>query len=166
MADDVAEADDAIGGRRRRVRAQLRTAHLLNDAVTVCCDCVMTFWVRCRAIIVQDVVHIKRPDMQQIDAMLHVDANATAEVCGLLMVFNPAFDGANATARLHLPLYYTGETVAVMLSQEEGPGRRTPLRRDFSVALDVELPPLGITYFVVRRLKTAVRLLPARAAAP
>ncbi len=55
----------------------------------------MSFWVRYRPILTQDVVHIKRPDMQQIDALLHVDANATAEVCGLLMVFNPAFGGGN-----------------------------------------------------------------------
>ena len=122
----------------------------------------MTFWVKYRSVLAQDVVHIRRPDMQQIDAMLHVDPNATAEVCGLMMVFNPAFGGGNATARLRVPLYYTGEADAVMLAQEEGPPRRTPLRRDFSVAVEVSLPPLGITYFVIRREKTAEQLPPAQ----
>ena len=122
----------------------------------------MSFWVRYRAILIQDVVHVRRPDMQQIDAIMHVDANATTSTCALMMVFNPAFGGGNATARIRIPLYYTGETEAVMLSQEEGVPRRTSLRRDFSVSVNVSLPPLGITYFVARREKTAERLPPAR----
>jgi hypothetical protein len=92
--------------------------------------------------------------MQRIDAIAHVDANVTASVCALLMVYNPAFGGGNMTATLELPLYYTGETDAVTVSREEGAAVRVGLRRDHSVHVNVSLPPLGITYFVVRRLKT------------
>jgi hypothetical protein len=114
----------------------------------------MRFWVQYRRILTQDVVHVKRPDMQRIDAIAHVDANVTTSVCALLMVYNPAFWGGNMTATLHLPLYYTGVTDAVTVSREEGAAVRMGLRRDYSVHVNVSLPPLGITYFVVRRLKT------------
>jgi len=122
----------------------------------------MAFWVRYRAILSQDVVHVKRPDMQRIDAIAHIDSNASAAICALLMVYNPAVSGGNATAKLSLPLYFSGESEAVMLSREEGPLSRVALRRDYSISLNVSLPPLGITYFVVRRLKPAAgSLLPA-----
>ena len=46
------------------------------------------FWQTYRTILVKDVVHVKRPDYQSIDAVMHVDANRSA-LCALLMVYNP-----------------------------------------------------------------------------
>lgn len=61
------------------------------------------FWVKYRSILVQDVIHVKRPDMQSIDCLMHVTANKTASVAALAMVYNPTQQAQNAT--LHLDLY-------------------------------------------------------------
>ena len=142
----------------------------------------MGFWSKYRTILTADIIHVKRPDGQQIDALLHVDYNRSASVAGLLMVYNPAFDGGNSTTMLKVPLYYTGETDIVILQHEgEGEGEgdsgdgngeaeagvgvvgsiarvgselRT-LDRDFSITINVTLPPLGITYYVISRRQTA-----------
>lgn len=141
----------------------------------------MGFWSKYRTILTADIIHVKRPDGQQIDALLHVDYNRSASVAGLLMVYNPAFDGGNSTTMLKVPLYYTGETDIVILQHEgEGEGEgdsgdgngeaeagvgvvgsiarvgselRT-LDRDFSITINVTLPPLGITYYVISRRQT------------
>ena len=131
----------------------------------------MTFWSKYRTILTADIVHVKRPDMQQIDALLHVDHNKSATVAGLLMVYNPAFDGGNTTTLLKVPLYYTGEDDAVIVQHEEGGGvdgvakgarhgggggsggygggQLLTLDRDYSISINVTLPPLGITYYVI-----------------
>jgi hypothetical protein len=68
------------------------------------------------------------------------------------MVYNPAFDGGNSTTQLKVPLYYTGESDAVMLQHEEADGQEVrTLDRDYSIAINVSLPPLGITYYVIKR---------------
>ena len=52
--------------------------------------------------------------------------------------------------------HYTGgmDAVTVMVSWEEGATVRMGLRRDYqySIHANVSLPPLGISYYVVRRL--------------
>ena len=117
----------------------------------------MQFWSRYRTILTADVIHVKRPDMQQIDALLHVDYNTSASIAGLLMVYNPAFDGGNSTTLLKVPLYYTGESDAVVLQHEEADelAEIHTLDRDFSIAITVSLPPSGITYYVIKRRPAA-----------
>ena len=109
----------------------------------------MGFWNRYRAILVQDVIHVRRPDMQSIDVLLHVSANATDEIAAIAMLYNPALIPQSATVQL--PLYYTGEGDAVTVSREEAAPAPATLARDYSLAVSVELKPLGVTYFVIRR---------------
>lgn len=47
------------------------------------------FWVQYRSILTQDIVHVKRPDMQSIDSLMHVSANTSMDVAALAMVYNP-----------------------------------------------------------------------------
>lgn len=112
----------------------------------------MAFWSKYRAILTQDIIHVKRPDMQSVDVLLHVSANASEAVCGLAMLYNPTLSELSVT-QLALPLYYSGEHEAVLLSQEEGESRTVAVHRDYSIVVNATVPPNGVTYFVIKRKK-------------
>ncbi|CAI8032348.1 hypothetical protein GBAR_LOCUS18287, partial [Geodia barretti] len=62
------------------------------------------FYKKYRGIVTSDIVHVRRPDMQDFDCILHVNPFITNR--GLAVVFNPTSTSLNFT--LSLPLYYTG----------------------------------------------------------
>lgn len=109
------------------------------------------FWVQYRSILTQDIIHVRRPDMQSIDSLLHVSANASDTVAGLAMFYNPSLTAQNAT--FDLDMYYTGETGSVTVSVEEGAPTTMTLARDYSITLAVSLGPREVTYAVIRRLQ-------------
>jgi len=110
----------------------------------------MSFWVKYRAILTQDIIHVKRPDMQSVDVLLHVSANVSDAVCALAMLYNPTLQVQSVT-QLALPLYYSGEHEAVLLAQEEGTFGAVPVRRDYSIVVNATVPPAAVTYFVIKR---------------
>ena len=111
----------------------------------------MAFWVKYRRVLVQDLVHVKRPDMQSVDCLLHASANKSEHVAALAMLYNPTL--RKQSASLDLPLYYTGEGAAVEVAHEEGAFHHHKLARDYSVRVTAELAPQSATYFVVRRVR-------------
>jgi hypothetical protein len=111
----------------------------------------MSFWRKYRPILVQDIIHVRRPDMQAVDCLLHVSANSSDSTAALAMLYNPTL--APQQAKVALPLYYTGEGGAVLLAREEGPFAPVTLGRDYSLAVEATLPPQSVTYFVVKRAK-------------
>ena len=111
------------------------------------------FWLKYRAILIQDIIHIRRPDMQSIDSVMHVTANRSASVCALAMYYNPSLFKQSIT--LKLPLYYTGETDAVLLEWNgAGAMRRMTLARDYSIVVNVTLGPREIGFSVAHRLSS------------
>ena len=111
------------------------------------------FWLKYRAILIQDIIHIRRPDMQSIDSVMHVTANRSASVCALAMYYNPSLFTQSIT--LKLPLYYTGETDAVLLEwNSAGAMRRMTLARDYSIVVNVTLGPREIGFSVAHRLSS------------
>jgi hypothetical protein len=64
------------------------------------------------------------------------------------MVFNPTSDPIETN--LPLPLYYTGLTDVAQVSEQEGPLRNYTLARDYHINVPIYLPPLGITWFLIR----------------
>ena len=110
-------------------------------------------WLKYRAILIQDIIHIRRPDMQSIDSVMHVTANRSASVCALAMYYNPSLFKQSIT--LKLPLYYTGETDAVLLEWNgAGAMRRMTLARDYSIVVNVTLGPREIGFSVAHRLSS------------
>ena len=109
-----------------------------------------SFWLKYRPILIQDIVHVKRPDMQSIDSVMHVTSNRSATLCALAMFYNPSLFAQQAT--LSLPMYYTGEGAEVWLEpMGNGSVSRRPLARDYSVRVNVTLGPREIGYTVVHR---------------
>ena len=110
------------------------------------------FWERHRVILAQDVIHVRRPDYQSIDAVMHVDGNRSRSTCGLVMAYNPTDFALQTT--LQLDLWYTGEAEAVVVTESD----RSPsvddkiaIGRDYTIPLSVALPARGMSYFVLRR---------------
>jgi hypothetical protein len=64
------------------------------------------------------------------------------------MVFNPTADAVNTN--LTLPLYYTGLSDIAQVSEQENPWKNYTLARDYHIDLPISLPPLGITWFLIK----------------
>ena len=124
-------------------------------------------------------MHVRRPDGQGLDAILHANpAGGPGKEKGVFFVYNPT-DRA-ITANISVPLYYTGlDTTATVSQGTKGDGskssgsgddggfvtvrgRRTavasmetegiemPLRRDYSVRLEVRVGPSGYAWYIIR----------------
>ncbi len=103
------------------------------------------FYRKYRTILDSDLIHIRRADGRDIDAMIHVNSQCPQKA--LAMVYNPT-DAAIDT-RLTLPLYYTGLTDKAMIRQQEGSATEYRLDREYNVTVPVNVPAKGITWFVV-----------------
>lgn len=99
-----------------------------------------------RRILESDLIHLRRADGRGLDYMLHV--NPQLEERGLLMVFNPLDESVRQT--LDVPLYYTGLTRTALIREKDAVPLSYPLDRSYSVSLPVDVPPHGITWFVIQ----------------
>ncbi|MCC6409786.1 MAG: alpha-galactosidase [Planctomycetes bacterium] len=107
----------------------------------------VAFFKRHRAILESDLIHVRRPDGRDLDVWLHV--NPALGERALAMVFNPT--EAALTRKLELPLYYAGLAGSVRVAERDGAARELALGPTSAAALDVTLPPGGITWFVFTR---------------
>ena len=64
------------------------------------------------------------------------------------MVFNPTVE--HIDTNLRLPLYYTGLTYFAEVSEQEKPFKNYTLARDYHIDVPISLPPLGITWFLIK----------------
>jgi hypothetical protein len=103
------------------------------------------FYKKHREVLGADLVHVRRPNMQGLDAWLHVNPGGAER--GLAMVFNPT--GERVVAELSLPLYYTGLVKVARVAEAGAAGRELTLARDYRVAVPVDLGPRALTYFLI-----------------
>lgn len=82
---------------------------------------------------ISDIVHVRRGDMQSLDAFLHV--NPELDERGLAMIFNPTSHSIRDS--LQIPLYYTGLTDEVKVIRENGTETIHQLDRMFNVDIDI-----------------------------
>jgi len=105
----------------------------------------VSFYHKHRDILDSDIIHVRRPDGQGIDCMLHVNAQTREKA--LAMVFNPT--DMEQHAELTLPLYYTGLTKRASIREQDGELHDHEISRDYKVTVPITLPAKGITWFVV-----------------
>ncbi len=98
-----------------------------------------------RHILESDIIHGRRADGRDIDWMLHV--NPDLKNRGMLVVFNPL--GHEVKKTLKVPLYYTGLTEEVKVSERGGPQKTLNLSRDYVVDLVVVVPARDMTWYVL-----------------
>ncbi len=103
------------------------------------------FYKKYRDILDSDIIHVRRADGRDIDCMMSV--NPRLEHKALAMVFNPLNTPVKRTLRL--PLYYAGLTDTATVREQEGEPRTFKLARDYSIEVEVEMPPQSSTWFVI-----------------
>jgi len=105
----------------------------------------VSFYKSHRAILDSDIIHVRRPDGRDFDAILHV--NPTLAEKGMAIIHNPLDEPISRTIRL--PLYYTGLTRRARVREKDGPPRTYTLERDYTIEVKVTLPARGMTWLIV-----------------
>ena len=100
-----------------------------------------------RDILESDVIHIKRADGSQLDAILH--ANSSLKTPGLLMVFNPS--DKVMEQEITVPLYYTGIEGKAVVSEGDAKPKNLMVSRDYSVRMKVKVPPTSRVWYTIRK---------------
>jgi len=98
-----------------------------------------------RGILNSDVIHVRRPDGRDFDAILHFNPGLKEK--GLLLVFNPTDE--EIEKELSIPLYYAGFTDTARIREGEGPARTLRLDREYRISLPVKVPARGFSWFVI-----------------
>ena len=128
------------------VQACYRGPRLYDTAET---EAVVKKWVgfyrKYREILDSDIIHLRRADGRDIDALLHVNPGLGHR--GLLVVYNPLDREVSKTIKV--PLYYTGLTDKALIREREGRPREYQLDRRFNVQLPVSIAPNSVTWFVI-----------------
>ena len=92
------------------------------------------------------MIHIRRADGRQLDAVLHV--NPSLETKGMAVIYNP-LDGP-LKGDVVLPLYYTGLKDRAKISLDDGPERPRRLDRESKLTLTVEVPAKSCVWVTIR----------------
>jgi len=103
------------------------------------------FYKAHRAILESDIIHVRRADGRDIDAILHVNPQLREK--GFAMVYNPL--DVQVTRTLTLPLYYTGITHRATIREREGQGREYRLNSRAEVEVTLALPARGLTWLTI-----------------
>jgi hypothetical protein len=103
------------------------------------------FYKQHRAILESDIIHIRRPDGRDYDAILHV--NPALREKGLAVFNNPLETPIVRTVQL--PLYYTGLTTTASVRIDGGAARKVSIGRDYTAEVSVAIPAGGMTWLTV-----------------
>jgi hypothetical protein len=134
------------------VQACYRGPQLYDAAET---KALVTKWVgfykKHRQILDGDIIHIRRPDGCDFDAILHV--NPFADEKGLLMVYNPLNEIITRT--IEIPVYYTGLKNWVNFQEQEDSTKTFSVPiisdgRNNKVSLTVSIPAKGYNYYILK----------------
>ncbi len=104
------------------------------------------FYRKHRRILDGDIIHIRRPDGRDYDAILHVDP--AGETKGLLMVYNPL--KTPIERELTVNLYYTGLENKASIAERDGAPHVISLDRRYNAVIPVRIPAQSQTWFVIR----------------
>ena len=105
----------------------------------------VTWYKKYRNILNADIIHIRRADGRDYDAVMHVDPKGKEKA--LLMLYNPL--DTSITRKIKLPLYYTGLTNVVHIREKENQMQLYHLTRDFSIELPVKIAARSYTWFII-----------------
>lgn len=104
------------------------------------------FYKKHRRILDADIIHIRRPDGKDYDAILHVDPYG--EEKGLLMVYNPLNTEIKRTLRINL--YYTGLHDKVQVTDKNGKTTVLVPDRNYFIDLEVIIPAKSQGWWVMK----------------
>lgn len=106
------------------------------------------FYKKHREVLGGDIVHLRRPDGRDYDAILHVNPQGKEQ--GLLMVYNPLEQ--EIRKKIVVPMYYTGLRKACQVSCNGGDFRTIGMAQGSWISLDVTVPARSQSYYVFKRI--------------
>ncbi|MES2328107.1 MAG: hypothetical protein V4539_00805 [Bacteroidota bacterium] len=106
---------------------------------------VINWYKQYRGILNSDIIHLRRADGRDWDGILHV--NPQLKTKGLVMLYNPLKE--TITRNIRLPLYYTGLTQHVSISEKGGKKIIKTMNRNYEVDILVKIPAEGYTWLVI-----------------
>ena len=106
----------------------------------------VAFYKKHRKILDSDIIHVKRADGRDIDAILHV--NPSADEKGLLMVYNPL--DHPVIQNLKVNVYYTGLGRNVTVTDKGGKAGRFKIDRDYNVFIPVTIEPNSQSWYILK----------------
>lgn len=113
----------------------------VRDAVVETID----WYKKYREILNSDIIHLRRPDGQDWDGIMHV--STTAPQHALATLYNPTDRDIERTVTL--PLYYSGLKKSVNIREREEKSRKVKLDSDCKATVTVTIPANGYTWLVV-----------------
>ena len=63
-----------------------------------------------------------------------------------MMLFNPL--SVPIKRSIEIPVYYTGRQKEISIREKEGPARTSPVKRDHTITLEVNLPAKGYSWWI------------------
>ena len=106
----------------------------------------VSFYKKHRAILDGDIIHVRRADGRDIDAILHV--NPENEEKGLLMIYNPLNHTVNKTIQINI--YYTGLKNSALISENDGRFRKYSITRDYTVTIPVNVGANSQSWYIIK----------------
>jgi len=107
---------------------------------------VIDWYKKYRSILNADIIRLRRADGRDWDGWMHVDPKGREKA--LIMLFNPL--DQTITRKLRIPVYYTGLTGQVELSEQEGTAKTYRVGTANSIEIEVEIPANYLTWFTLK----------------
>lgn len=107
---------------------------------------VISWYKQHREILNSDIIHLRRADGRDWDGILHV--NPELPVKGLAMLYNPL--DVSITRIIRLPLYYTGLSQQVTITEKGGHPFIRKIDKDHAVQLTITIPAASYTWLELR----------------
>lgn len=104
------------------------------------------FYKAHRQILDSDIIHVRRPDGRDYDAILHVDP--TGDTKGMLVVYNPLNESIKRAIKVNL--YYTGLKDKAIVKQQDQSEITLPMDRNYNAVFKMDIPARGMTWFTMR----------------
>jgi len=101
---------------------------------------------RNREILESDVIHVRRADGRNLDAVLHV--NPALPTKAMAVIYNPI--GKPLRQEVVLPLYYSGLKNSARVRINDGPEARHSLDGSHHLSITVEVPPKSCAWVTIR----------------
>jgi hypothetical protein len=106
----------------------------------------VSFYKQHRAILDGDIIHVKRADGRDIDAILHV--NPQHEEKGLLMIYNPLNQPVKKYFKVNI--YYTGLSNSALIGENDGPFSKYSISRDYNVIIPVNVAANSQSWYIIK----------------
>jgi hypothetical protein len=106
----------------------------------------VSFYKKHRAILDADIIHIRRPNGKDIDAIMHVNPSGIEK--GLLMVYNPT--AYPVKRNFSVNIYYTGLSSIARISENDGAELKYRLNRNYEVTIPVNVEANSQSWYIIK----------------